>query len=90
MARSSHVTRLIKSDAKFKALIKQYGMPRAAKDCTELNKGDICMVTDCVDGKRIVMRCDGSGGCTDYSEEPCTSTARRSKRATTKHGSKVT
>jgi hypothetical protein len=78
MAKSTHVThvnRLIKSDTKFKALVKQYGKPRATKDCTELSKGDICMVTDCVDGKRIVMRCDGSGGCTDYSEESCTSSA---------------
>lgn len=69
--KQSHLTRLAAADPKFKTLIAKYGMPRGPKDCTELNPGDVCMVTDCVDGKRIVMRCDGTGGCTSYSEEAC-------------------
>lgn len=79
------VTRLIKTDSKFKALTKKYGLPRAPKDCTELNKGDVCMVTDCVDGKRMVIKCNGSGGCDDYHEEDCVShTAHALKRRTAK------
>ena len=69
--KTAHLTKLAKADPKFKALVNKYGTPRGPKDCTELNPGDVCMVTDCVDGKRIVMRCDGSGGCTNYSEESC-------------------
>lgn len=68
---SAHLTKLVAKDANFKTLVAKYGMPRGPKDCTELNPNDICMVTDCVDGKRIVMRCDGNGACTRYSEEPC-------------------
>lgn len=69
--KQSHLTRLAAADPKFKTLVAKYGRPRGPKDCTELNPGDVCMVTDCVDGKRIVMRCDGTGGCTSYSEEAC-------------------
>ncbi len=69
--RRANLTKLAKADRKFKALVSTYGVPRSPRDCTELSPGDICMVTDCVNGKRIVMRCDGSGGCTKYSEEPC-------------------
>jgi hypothetical protein len=72
---TAHVTKLAKTDPKFKKLVTKYGMPQAGpKDCTELNENDVCMMTACNNGKRIVMRCDGSGGCTRYSEEPCTDT----------------
>jgi hypothetical protein len=68
---SRHLNELVKKDPKFKALVAKHGMPRGPKDCTEMNPGDICMVSNCVDGKRIEMRCDGSGGCTDYKVVPC-------------------
>lgn len=68
-----HLKKLAEADPHFKALVGKFGMPRATKDCSEMNPGDPCMVTDCVDGKRIVMKCDGSGGCTRYSVEECQS-----------------
>jgi hypothetical protein len=68
----AHLEMLLKSDLKFKQLVEKYGMPKAGpKSCTELEPGDVCMETDCVDGKKLVMTCDGSGGCTRYSEVSC-------------------
>jgi hypothetical protein len=79
-AHEAHLVALMKSDRKFKRLIAKYGMPKAGpKDCTELNQGDVCMETKCFKGKKIVMKCDGSGGCTQYFEVPCV-TARRPMR----------
>ena len=68
----AHLETLLKTDLKFKALVDKYGLPQAGpKSCTELNEGDVCMETLCRNGMKLVMRCDGSGGCTNYSEEPC-------------------
>jgi hypothetical protein len=65
------LTNLSKSDAKFKKLVGQYGLPEPVSGASGKNPGDICMETDCVDGKKIVMRRDKSGDCTEYSEEDC-------------------
>ena len=71
MARDN-IRELLETDREFKALVDKYGTPESVgKDCTELKPGEICMQTDCVDHKRIVMRCDGSGGCTVYALEDC-------------------
>jgi len=67
---SHHLKALVKKDPEFKALVAKHGMPRGPKDCTEMNPGDVCMVSNCVDGKRIEMRCKG-GACTDYKVVPC-------------------
>jgi hypothetical protein len=69
---NAHLMKLTKSDPKFKKLVAKYGMPQTGpKSCTELNEGDVCMETECVNGKKIVMKCDASGGCTQYSEVAC-------------------
>jgi hypothetical protein len=69
----SHVTKLLQNDAKFKTLAAKYGRPRVRgpKNALGSNPGDICMMTECYKGKRIVMRRDNSGNCTRYSEEAC-------------------
>lgn len=69
----SHVTKLLQEDSKFKSLVTKYGRPRVrgSKSVLGNNPGDICMMTECYKGKRIVMRRDKSGGCTIYSEEDC-------------------
>jgi hypothetical protein len=68
----AHLMALTKTDTKFKSLVAKYGMPQPGpKSCTELNEGDICMETKCFNGKKIIMKCDGSGGCTQYSEVAC-------------------
>jgi hypothetical protein len=79
MATKSPITKLIETDAKFRALVKKYGRPRvrgskkapASKNVFAKGGNDICMMTNCYRGKRIVMRRDASGGCTRYSEEDC-------------------
>jgi len=58
-------------DEKFKALVEKYGEPKAGpKTCDQLNEGDICMETDCYQGKKLVMKCKGRE-CVDYSEVNC-------------------
>jgi hypothetical protein len=62
----------IAADSTFKSLVDTYGQPKTSGgDCTTKQAGDICMESDCVNGKKIVMKCDGSGGCTDYEEVDC-------------------
>jgi hypothetical protein len=69
----SHVTKLLQSDRKFKSLVTKYGRPRVRgpKNIRGIKAGDICMMTECYRGKKIVMRRDRNGNCTEYSEEPC-------------------
>jgi hypothetical protein len=69
----SHVTKLLQSDPEFKTLVAKYGRPRVRGRTSSLgfNPGDICMMTQCYQGKRIVMRRDNAGNCTRYSEEAC-------------------
>lgn len=62
---------LVETNSAFRALVATYGVPHKVADCTELNEDDICMQTECYQGYRIVMRCNGSGGCVRYSREAC-------------------
>ena len=62
---------LIENDAEFRDLVATFGTPQKIKDCTELNEDDICMETKCYQGYRIVMKCNGNGGCVRYSREKC-------------------
>ena len=70
-----HIEGLAKADPKLKRLVAKYGVPKpiakAAFAAAAVRPGDICMETDCVDGKKIVMRRDNSGNCTEYSEVDC-------------------
>lgn len=34
-------------------------------------EGEICMTGNCVNGKQIIMFCNGSGACTRYTEVDC-------------------
>ena len=63
---------LIASDGTFANLVQVHGTPVAVKDCTvDGQPGDICMEGNCVNGKKLVMRCDNSNGCTVYDTVPC-------------------
>jgi hypothetical protein len=62
---------LIETDAEFRDLVKTFGTPRKVADCSELKEDDVCMETVCYQGYRIVMKCNGSGGCVRYSREAC-------------------
>jgi hypothetical protein len=62
---------LVESDSEFRSLVATYGVPKKIKDCTELNEDDICMQTECYQGFRIVMKCNGNGACVKYSREEC-------------------
>jgi hypothetical protein len=62
----------IESDNTFRGLVETYGHPAATGgDCSTKHAGDICMESDCVNGKKIVMKCNSSGGCTEYAVVPC-------------------
>lgn len=63
---------LIRVDPDFARLVQIYGRPTRIKDCTiDGNPGDICMVGNCVNGKRLVLKCDDTFGCTIREEIPC-------------------
>jgi hypothetical protein len=62
---------LIENDAQFRSLVATFGVPQKVADCTELNENDICMQTECSQGFRIVMRCNGNGACDRYAQEAC-------------------
>lgn len=69
---SAQMQELIGADPNFRSLVSIYGQPAVTGgDCSTKKPGDICMESDCVDGKKIVMRCDESGDCTVYEEVPC-------------------
>jgi len=74
-AHVKHINALAKADPAFKRLIAKYGMPKPtvmqAHVASLANAGEICMETDCVDGKKIVMRRGATGDCTEFSEVPC-------------------
>jgi hypothetical protein len=62
---------LLLQNPEFKALVDKHGKPKPGpKTCDQLNDGDICMETDCNNGKKIVMKCRGNE-CVDYSEVDC-------------------
>lgn len=64
---------LINSNMKFKRLVAIYGKPKPVGSCgdPDANPGDICMESNCVNGKKLVMRCDKTNGCTVHAEIPC-------------------
>jgi hypothetical protein len=64
---------MIATDRAFAALVQVHGVPVAVVDCTAAssNPGDICMEGNCVNGKKLVMRCDQNNGCTVYDTVPC-------------------
>lgn len=45
--------------------------PAAGVDCLTQPEGTLCAETACVDGFKILMYCDGSGGCSRYFKVPC-------------------
>jgi len=56
--------------------IAKYGKPKAVPgvDCADSAKnppGTICSTTDCVQGARLIQRCDQTKGCTEYEVIPC-------------------
>ncbi len=74
-AHVKHINALAKANPAFKRLIAKYGAPKPtikrAHIASVASAGEICMETDCVDGKKIVMRRDAAGDCTEFSEVPC-------------------
>jgi hypothetical protein len=40
-------------------------------DCSFKQPGDLCATYPCVNGKQLVVYCDGANGCTRYYECPC-------------------
>ena len=47
--------------SELQTLIEQYGEPLEVYACGNL--GDICKVYKCANGKRLVLKCNGSNGC---------------------------
>ena len=43
----------------------------SAPSCAAKRPGDLCSEGGCVDGKKLVMYCDNSNGCTHWVEMPC-------------------
>jgi hypothetical protein len=67
-----HMLHLINTDKGFRSLVGTYGAPVYAQgDCSHASPGDICLETACVAGKKLVMKCDATKGCTEYEEMPC-------------------
>jgi hypothetical protein len=62
----------IANDATFAVLCHALGIPAAIKNCAAGGQpGDMCMESNCVNGKKLVMRCDQSNGCTVYEVVRC-------------------
>ena len=53
------------------ALLEKYGDPIAASDCSTLPPHHICKVYKCISGRRLVLKCNLSKGCTDPEEVRC-------------------
>ena len=74
-AHVKHVNALAKANPAFARLVAKYGMPKPtvkqAHIASAASADEICMETDCVDGKKIVMRRNAAGDCTKFSEESC-------------------
>jgi hypothetical protein len=76
-AHVTHINALAAANPAFKALVAKYGVPKPMAGSTALkpvvteSANAICMETDCVDGKKIVMRRNSAGDCTEFSEVPC-------------------
>lgn len=64
---------LINTNPHFRTLVATYGRPKEVGNCGDpaSNPGDICMESDCVSGKKLIMRCNNSNGCTEHDEIPC-------------------
>jgi|SRR5215469_2473072 len=66
----------IANDPTFAVLVHALGIPVAIVDCTTGgHQGEICMESNCVNGKKLVMKCDQSNGCTDYEVVRCPDTS---------------
>jgi hypothetical protein len=60
------------NDQRFADLVNVHGLPVAVVDCANGGQpGAICMQGNCVNGQRLVMRCDAANGCTIYEQVPC-------------------
>jgi hypothetical protein len=64
---------LMAANAQFRNLVHIYGKPRPVGNCSEpgAKPGDICMEGNCVNGKKLVMMCNKTNGCTLHAEVPC-------------------
>lgn len=60
----------INSNNDFKALVDVYGQPKAIGGGCQ-NEGVICMESNCVNHKKIQIKCNKSGGCDDYAVVDC-------------------
>lgn len=73
----------IANDPTFAVLVHALGIPAAIVDCTAGgHQGEICMESNCVNGKKLVMKCDQSNGCTDYEVVRCPDIPGDSRLAT--------
>jgi hypothetical protein len=62
----------IANDPTFATLVHALGLPVAIVDCAAGGRpGEICMESNCVNGKKLVMRCDQGHGCTVYEVVRC-------------------
>lgn len=63
---------MVASDQKFADLVDLHGLPVEVADCANGGApGSVCMQGNCVNGQRLVMRCDAANGCTVYDLVPC-------------------
>jgi hypothetical protein len=63
---------LINTNDHFRGLVAIYGRPKEVGRCGDpaSNPGDICMESDPQNGKKLIMRCNNSNGCTEHDEIP--------------------
>jgi hypothetical protein len=63
---------MIATDSAFANLVAVHGTPTALADCTAGgHAGEVCMEGNCVNGQKLVMKCDHGNGCTSYATVPC-------------------
>lgn len=63
---------MLKKDLVFASLVDLHGEPVATVDCREGgHENEICMEGNCVNGKKLVMRCNKSNGCDRWDVVPC-------------------
>jgi hypothetical protein len=64
---------LLDNCADARANAQKYGRPKNVLDCGDANAnpGDICMEGECENGKKLIMLCNNSNGCTVECYVPC-------------------
>jgi hypothetical protein len=54
-----------------RAVRAKHGRALISRDCSTLKPGEICKEYKCVDGYRLVFRCNKTGGCTEAEYVKC-------------------